>query len=185
MNWKRALLVGIGWGIGTAIGIAAVFGIWHWHNIRPKPWDAKAITGEFEQVDTEGKEQTFRFFFTLENHTDNDYNLESNSSAALYARIQDSKSLMALKHEQGDVDFPIFIPQHGRTRIALHLPSYDYPWKNVNPSEDANRKQHSVEVLKYLNDEMTNLNGFEIFDHSNHYEIVLPPGWKQSPPKSP
>jgi hypothetical protein len=39
-----------------------------------------------------------------------------------------------------------------------------------------------LEVAQYLNDEMTNLNGFEIFDHTNHYEIVLPPGWKQPSP---
>ena len=185
MNWKRALLVGFGWGIGTAIGIAAVLGIWHWHSTRPKPWNQSAITGEFELADTEGKEQTFLFYFTLENHTSGDYNLESSSNAAVYARIQDSKSLMALKYEDGHLDFPIFIPQHGRTRLVLHLPSYDYPWKNVNPADDANKKQRRLEVVKYLNDDMTNLNGFEIFDHINHYEIVLPPGWKQQPPKSP
>ena len=185
MNWKRALFVGFGWGIGTVVGIAAIFGIWRLHGARPRPWNASAVTGEFERVDTEGKGQTFLFYFTLENHTGSDYTLESSSDAPLYAKIQDSKSLMALKQGEGEIEFPIFIPQHGRTRVVLHLPSYEYPWQNVNPADDANKKQHRLEVAKYLNDELTNLNGFEIFDHVNHYEIVLPPGWKQPPLKSP
>jgi len=184
VNWKRALLIGFGWGIGTVVGIAAIFGIWRWQSTRPKPWNVSAITGEFESVDTEGNGRTFLFYFTLANHTGSDYSLESSSDAPLYSKIQDSKSLMTVKHDEGELEFPIFIPQHGRTRIILHLLSYGYPWKNVNPADDANKKQHRLEVARYLNDEMTNLNGFEIFDHVNHYEIVLPPGWKQPLPKS-
>lgn len=41
------------------------------------------------------------------------------------------------------------------------------------------RKQIYRAVAEYVSDELSNLDGFTIFDESHRYEISLPPGWRR------
>src|SRR6267378_3723896 len=45
-EWKRPLLIGVGWGLGTAVGLALVVGGFLWYQSRPKPpkpWNTAAL----------------------------------------------------------------------------------------------------------------------------------------------
>ena len=35
-------------------------------------------------------------------------------------------------------------------------------------------------IEKYITDEMSNLNGFELLDSTNRYDVIFPCGWKKS-----
>jgi len=36
-DWKRPLFIGIGWGLGTVVGVALVVGGFRWYQSKPKP----------------------------------------------------------------------------------------------------------------------------------------------------
>lgn len=46
MEWKKPLLIGLGWGVGTAVGLAAALAVFLWYQSRPKPtkpWNTSSI----------------------------------------------------------------------------------------------------------------------------------------------
>jgi hypothetical protein len=180
MNWKRALVIGVGWGLGTAAALAVMVAFYSWNQNRAKPWDKKAISSEFEGIRTEGDAETFAFYFTFENHTSKDLNITSADELLINARIHDSQSLMLLSDEYGHLDFPIFVPQNSRSRVIFHMNNYHYPSKTSQPKTHEERERYQTEMATYVTKEMSNLDGFEIFDKIRHYEIVLPGGWKSN-----
>jgi len=42
------------------------------------------------------------------------------------------------------------------------------------------RKKFRQAVEKYISDEMSNLDGFDLLDETNRYEIIFPAGWTRS-----
>jgi hypothetical protein len=100
-EWKRPLLIGVGWGLGTAVGLAILVGGFFWYQSRPKPpkppkpWDTASIKAEFNFATTEGDKNTFVFFYTLENTTDFDYRAEV-GQAVINARLEQEKSLVEM-----------------------------------------------------------------------------------------
>ncbi len=74
--WKQILLKSLGVGIGIGVGLAMSIAFYAWYSSRPKPpkpWDANAITAAFEHADTNGENHHLRFLYSIENHTDLDY----------------------------------------------------------------------------------------------------------------
>lgn len=134
MNWKKLLLIGIGWGLGTAVGLALIVGGFLWHESRPKPpvppkpWNSAAIKAEYDYVDTEGDKNTIVFYYTLENTTDFDYRLEDGAHVAMAGTLEQQHSLSEF---DGSVNYPISVPAKKRVRFAVHT---NYPvWsKNSN-----------------------------------------------------
>jgi hypothetical protein len=100
------------------------------------------------------------------------------SSASLNAKLGEEKSLRPVA-EFGSIDFPIFIPARKRSEVLIHL-HYSCPdHEAANASKDE-RKRHREAVEKYLSEEMHNLDGFELFDEANRYDIEFPSGWKKA-----
>jgi hypothetical protein len=50
-----------------------------------------------------------------------------------------------------------------------------------NPNAEE-RKKHQDAVEKFVADEFTNVDGFDLLDEISRYEIIFPAGWKQSKP---
>jgi hypothetical protein len=71
MNWKKIVLIAVGWGLGTAVGLAVIVGSFFWYEGRPKPpqpprpWHTSAIKAEYDYVDVEGEKNTIVFYYTL------------------------------------------------------------------------------------------------------------------------
>jgi hypothetical protein len=49
--------------------------------------------------------------------------------------------------------------------------------EKVNANADEHKKYKEA-VEKYIADEFTNLEGFDLLDETNRYEIIFPAGWK-------
>ncbi len=171
--------MGVGWGLGTSVGLALILGLWYWHANRPKPWNPSAVTAEFERIETEGRDESLVFCFVLENHTAQDYFVNGDAELMLDGKTKASNSLMLIEKDHGNLDFPIFVPQHNRSRVFVHLPDYKFPDSAAysQKSED-DRKQYRKVLGKFVAEQIPNLDGFVIFDKASRYEIVLPPGWK-------
>ena len=183
MDWKRPLLVGIGWGVGTAIGLAAVVGAIVWYSNRPsqpappKPWNSSAITAEYDYAGTEGDSNEVVVYYTLENVTDFDYRVEDGQNMMMSAKLEKEKELSPFNEVQ-KIDYPIFVPAKKRVRFAIHL-NYPYTVKEKDNADANERRAYRQAVEKYIADEPSNLDGFDLLDETNRYEIVFPGGWKR------
>jgi hypothetical protein len=88
MNWKKFLLIGVGWGFGTAVGLALTVGVFLWYEAKPKtpqppkPWNTSAIKAEYDGVDAEGDKNTIEFISTL-NITEFDYHVTDENQVSL------------------------------------------------------------------------------------------------------
>ena len=179
--WKRILLKSLGVGVGIGVGLAISVAFYAWYSSRPKPpkpWDANAITATFEHTDTIGDNHHLRFLYSMENHTDFDYKIET-ANLRVTAVIGQGNSLFGGAGQVKFEDESVFLPAKQRALISLELPAYKYPGSDVllrdTPDE---RKKYRDAVQKYVNDELPKLNGFAAFDEINRYRINFPDGWK-------
>lgn len=180
-NWKRILLKAAGVGGGFALVAAVILGIvvsWSGRPVKPKPWDDKAIVASYESLDTEGETNTFRFNYTLENKTDIDYRVETDSRVHLAAFLKQSQALSFSNSENLHADYPIYIPAKSRVRFQIHL-GYPYPIKpDYNASNDVRHDFYTKEA-QYVTNELGNVDGFILLDDDHRYKIVMPNGWTE------
>jgi len=185
-KWKRFLLIGAGFGAGFAAISALIFGGWTWYlsrPVKPKPWDSNEIVATFEFLGTETgqfaddpKAQSLVFSYTLENKTDVDYRMPA-EGLQLYARLNHEKSLAVDSQSLSlDKERP-FIPAKQRMGFTIHLHYLAPEGLDPNPKTAEDRNKNHLLLTKYLNEELTNLDGFAVFDIVNRYQIALPNGW--------
>jgi hypothetical protein len=184
MNWKKFLIVDVGWGLGTAVGLAVILGGFLWYESRPKPpeppkpWNRSAIKAEYDYVDTEGDKNNIVFYYTLENTTDFDFRLEDGKHVGMNAVLERQRSLSAFT-ESESVDYPISVPAKKRIRFPVHF-GYPYPEKGKPNADLQERRKYRAGLENYISTEMGNLDDFDLLDETNRYEIVLPGGWKKA-----
>jgi hypothetical protein len=183
MNWKRLLLIGAGWGIGMAVGLAAIGGVFIWYEARPKPpkppksWDTTSIKAEYDKMSVEGPNNDLVFTYTLENTTDFDYRVEDAHHITMSARLHDQNNLSPFG-DHGRIDYPIFVPAKKRMRFDIHI-NYPYPAKEKSDASSDERSKFQDAVESYVSKEFSNLDGFDLLDETNRYEVVFPSSWKK------
>jgi hypothetical protein len=179
---KRPLLLGIGWGEGTAIGIAAIVGGFLWYQSRPKPtkpWNAAAIVcNEPPSFDSTSDHKQMEFTYPIENHTNRDYQIESDSELQLMAKNADGTLLPPLPSDMRRWQLPIFIPANQKALVTFSLTLSGIP--EQKPSEtDA---QYHERLRAYCEEHIGGVANFVIFDRGNRYQINLQ-RWRAEPPK--
>jgi hypothetical protein len=183
MEWKKPLLTGLGWGIGTAIGLTAALAVFLWYQNRPeppKPWNTSSIMATYDYVATEGEENTIVVFYTLENMTDFDYRVQDAHDVTMSAKLEKQDSLSLFGTDKlSKIDYPVVVPAKKRIMFRVHI-AYPYPEKEKPNANKDERKQYKAGLEKYITDEMSNLNGFELLDSTNRYDVIFPCGWKKS-----
>ena len=180
--WQKLAIISACGGAALALVIALVAGGYLWYEARPKPpkpWNNTAVKASFDYLSTEGKTNTFDFCYTLQNTTPRDYEVDNRAELSVAGRLLREKSLSFESDGERFVrpDLPIFIPSGQRLRFVIHL-DYPYPGKDLPSGASAeDRKKYREALNKFVNENLTNLNGFVLFDKTHHYEIVLPKGW--------
>jgi hypothetical protein len=180
-DWKRPLFIGIGWGLGTAVGVVLLVGGFLWYQSRPKlakPWNTAVIKAEYDTADTEGEKNTVVFYYTLENTTDFDYRVEDAHDITMSAKLHKQNNLSPFDGS-GKIDYPIFVPAKKRIRFAIHI-NYPYPVKQEENPNSEERIKYREAVEKYAMEEFSNVDGFDLLDETNRYEIIFPAGWKHA-----
>lgn len=186
-GWKRLAVRSFFGGIGIAVALAIVFGVFIWYSNRPerpKPWNTEALKAQWDTMEfTTGASKDVEgypvdFYYNVRNNTDKTYPFNG-STLTVMAVLTDGNALSKdFGHYQlGDatVDGPAFIPPSATARIAVHV-SYRYPADfTAADKKDANKVNTS------LNYRLKELSGFVVFDEQNRYRINLPEGWKNDP----
>jgi hypothetical protein len=181
-NWKRILLFGGAAGAGAVVAVALIATGFYYLSHRVKPWNSRAVTAEYDNLRTEGPNHTFVFAFTLINHTDQDFHLDGQSDPKVAARLRQEN---ALSFDDGaafiGLDYPIYVPEHGRTRMTVHFKIPYVSSDPVDPSDgsDDERQDWETKVSRFLTEHYRNLSGFTILDTTSRYEIDLPSGWEK------
>jgi len=186
-TWKTIVLRSFGFGAGFALALCAVAGFWLWYSGRPKPqkpWNKQAITAEYDYVRPEGDKDNLAFNYVLENNTNSDYRVDSDSGVEITGELKQENEFSQFGRRYITTEFPIFVPAKSRVRISLSIP-YTYPIKEKDDPTLDERKKYTTDVAKYVMDKMGNLNGFVIFDTSNRYEIDFPNGWEERAKQTP
>jgi hypothetical protein len=99
--WKKALLTGVGFGVGFVLSAALLIAIYNWYSSIPRPRNPKAIVAIYSGVDSVTNRKIlqsdpmdwFRFYYVVKNTTDSDYSLDA-ASAKLMGKLKDSGSLL-------------------------------------------------------------------------------------------
>jgi hypothetical protein len=177
--WQRLFLFGAAFGISFAIAIAIIISLISWYQSRPVPWNTKAITAEFDSVDTEGEKNCLEFYYVLKNNTDKDWLVSENDE--IRGSFIHSKGVLSAisKSTVVTIDKPLFIPAKHKMDVKVHsgLICPNLPKDNLQPDRKAVEKS-----LKSIS--VDALSGFVFFDEKNRYEISLPADWKEISKKS-
>jgi hypothetical protein len=183
-SWRALILRGAGAGLGIGIVVCAAVGLSTWYKSRSKPWNAHAVTAEYDYIRPEDDNKSLRFYFVLQNNTDRDYRADSATGIEVAAKLRDVKAFSGFADHYISEDFPIFVPAKGRVRVSLKIP-YPYPEKEGDGATAEERRQYSAGVERYITEKWSNLGGFVLFDSSERYEIEFPSGWEQRAREAP
>jgi hypothetical protein len=181
-SWKRILLRSAGFGAGFALTLCIVVGVWVWYSGKPeppKPWDRKAITAEYDHVRPEGDQNNLRFRYVLQNNTDFDYRIDSDSGIEITAKLQVEKGFGDFSSKSITTQYPIFVPAKSRVRISLDIP-HSYPIKERSDFTPEESRRYRAAVESYVTERLNNLDGFVLFDINRRYEIEFPSGWENA-----
>jgi hypothetical protein len=182
MSIKTLLLKSAGFGAGFALAISAIIGIAIYVTSLPKSerkWDDNAVTASFSEVTfNTGEAPTVNLSFTLNNTTGRDYSVP-NDKDSIFMELPDTKALYQYNNSPDpflqtvSID-PTFIPSNQRALVTLHL---IYSYNDFYPKAD---KENTEKMAKYIAKRLERIDGFQLFDKANRYEIIFPNGWKKT-----
>lgn len=178
-SWKRIFIVSSSFGAGFAIMLSLIAGLIFWYQSQPKAWDKIAITAIYDHLDTKKKDKTFIFYYSLVNNTNIDYRFSKDSDVHVMAKLHKQESLSGNDPNFLTVESPLFLPSKQRIRFGINLQiHYEYKGEALkSDSSPEDRKKYRKKLEDYVNKEMSNLDGFVIFDDKNRFQIDFPKGW--------
>jgi hypothetical protein len=167
-------------GITLAFCIAGGSVLWHLSRPKPtKPWNEKALvvvdTPEFDLYDE--KDPTIALDYIVSNTTISDYSIET-PRLKIVAVLANGTLSDPLGEERVIVRTPIFIPANRIGMIVLHLKGVHAPERNQSESD----KGYHERLRQVMNDRLSNVHGFVLFDDVNRYQINFP-GWATTKPE--
>ena len=174
-EWKRPLLIGVGWGLGTAVGLTILVGGFLWYESRPKapkPWNTTAIFSfdDAPSFDASRDGKEIHFTYTLQNATNADYEIGSETEIRITFKNADSSLTEPLPKEVATLRRPVFIPAKQKAMSRLSIVFENVPQKKATETDE----QYHERLRAFCKEKMGDA-GFVLFDENNRYRINLPP----------
>ena len=181
-EWKRPLLIAIGWGLGTAVGLVLLVGGFLLYQDRPKPpkpWNMVAIVSKNPPSFVSSKDfENVEFTYAVENSTNLDYEITSDGAIKVIARYKDGTLSAPLPREVRHLDLPVFIPAKEKGQLTLSVALGEIPKRNASERDE----QYHERLRAYCEEHIGTVANFVLFDETNRYQINLP-RWLAEPPK--
>jgi len=152
--------------LGTSVIVASLtVTAWPGSVSRSRAWNPRAITAQFADmyVNT-GQHLTGTFHYTLENHTQHDYQLPGES--ALYRVLAGGKGLQRDKTLKWVSISPVPLGQ--RINVGIQL---EFEYTEGYPYTDRDNPQ---KLNSFMKRRLEELDGFMALDEANRYEIRFP-----------
>lgn len=180
-NWKAIALKAAAFGGGFALVGAVILCVVVWWSGRPqkpKPWDTAAIAAQYEDVRTQGDNNSLAFDYTLVNNTDHDYRLADATGVHIAAHLRRSNALSFDDSGRLKTDYPIYVPARSRVRFQVIL-DYPIPVKDDLEAPMDVRHDNETKIAKYIVENLSNIDGLVLMDDNARYQINFPDGWTQ------
>jgi hypothetical protein len=159
--------------VGLALALCIFVGALLWFVSRPKStkvWNEKAlIVHDAPAIAFSGeKSPTISLFYKIENVTDLDYSIETIQHLKIMALLGDG-SLAGPVGDKAVLRTPIFLPAHHLGTIELRLVAFRPPERVQGEPAEA----YLERLRQSMNEQMSNIHGFILFDDLNRYQINL------------
>jgi hypothetical protein len=126
---RKWIVVGTSFGAGCALMLAAVYGIWTWHQTRPKTWNSNAIVATLDRIEIDSTQDRLIFNYVLHNRTRTDYRLSGKDQVDFMTRLKDPPSLML----DDLADKPAnFVQMTRLENLPLFIPAGESVWFSVS-----------------------------------------------------
>jgi hypothetical protein len=173
VNWKRSLLIGVGFGAGFALVLVALIAAYVWYDGRPHSepaWNTTAMKATFSnvQIVTSTPKPYLTFWYNVENTTSSDYIITSNT---VLMAIRPSTHTLASDATLSLAETEVYIPAKQKVEIKINK-ACEY-----NESYAVEQKDNPDKINPFFNRRLKELDGFVLFDKNRRYKIILPNGW--------
>lgn len=169
-NWKRLFIKAAGFGAGFALAAAAILGaiLW-WSNrpVKPKPFNARAITASYSGLSIGVTGDVFHFTLTygLRNNTDRDYELPIVGGFMIVN--PENKGLDTIEGVKWDSS--TIIPPGQTVNLKFEIPYQLQEYNQTGADLVPDKKE-----IEFAQRRMKEMGGFRFFDGTNRYEIDFP-----------
>lgn len=140
---------------------------------RPQPWNPSGITATYlgaELHETDPQNASLLLSYELENNTGTDYRLADGPGVVVMSRLANDGSLSSQEGVQ--LSYSTFLPARQRARVALELRrSFNWPASNDPAAQD--------KLKDFINQRLTAVNEFVLFDQGDRLQIEFPRGWQE------
>lgn len=163
------------------LGIVGGLGAWFTRPMAPHipgVWNEKAIDASFAGIrvqQADPSDAAIVFLYDLDNRSGSDYRVGDAAGLVIMGRLKSTGSLSP--ETEFRVDSAIFLPAGNRTRILLQTKR---PFRWPARMDAAAQAQ----FRDMVNNAVSDVTGFVVFDSSTHYQIDLPGAWQQPPESS-
>jgi hypothetical protein len=183
-EWKKPLFIGLGWGLGTALGLVVLVGGFLWYQSRPrppKPWNTAALAVKEPPSFHSGDHEHLEFNYSVQNTTNFDYQIVSDEKVKVVARYKDGTLSTPLSTEVRHLELPVFIPANQKGQLTFSVGLTGIPERKASESDE----QYHEQLRAYCEDHLARVANFVLFDEPNRYEIDLPRWSAEKPKKNP
>lgn len=177
---KRAAIRSLFFGFGSIVAIGLIGAVYYWYSSLPVPWKTDEIIAEFNGIDTEGEKNTLVFHYVLANHSENDYNISEYSDTAIYATLSENQELSG--NEDSEVikfEKPLFLPTGHKSRFSIRL-RYPTSFRSPKNATKNEIKEFRENLKTYVANELSNLDGFILFDKTKRFKVIFKSSWKNT-----
>jgi len=158
--------------VGLGLALCIVVGALLWFVPRPmttKVWNEKALlVHDAPAIAFSEEPATISLVYHIENATDLDYSIETAQHLKILAVLGDG-SLAGPIPDKAILRTPIFLPAHRLGTIVLDLIAFRPPKQNQGESAEVYRER----LRQSMNEQLSNIHGFVVFDDSSHYQVNL------------
>jgi hypothetical protein len=142
-------------------------------------WNPRAVQTSYAGVrvrEIDPSNAAVVFLYDLDNKSQSDYQLAKGTDVVVMSRLKSSKTFSSEKRVT--LGGSAFVPANNRTRIALEV-NEPFSWPNRMDAASEGRFRDLVAQ------EVSDLDGFVIFDQAHRFQIDLPGSWPaMEPPRA-
>lgn len=164
---------------GVTLALCVVAACAFWYTTRLKPWNDKALvcmeppsfgplTGDYK----------FYLSYNVKNNAVDDYTVTAPSELRIEAKLSDGSLSYPLDDAHVVVRTPIFIPARQLGTVNVRFKLLEPPTQRQGETDD----QFHERLREFLNDKLSNIQQFVLFDQNHRYQIVLPRWAATKPP---
>jgi hypothetical protein len=175
--WRKGFIkaAGVGAWFALVLAIITTFGIWYFNRAaQPKLWDENRLNVTRDNFWMIPKENRVQINYILENRSDATFLVSTAAEVEYEGRYKGQNASEVLPKDAMEINYPISIPAHSRRELTITLTRN---FADMNPPENGSHEaiqEFSQRVMRRVQDDMPNVEAFQLRVPLQHVVINLP-----------